>query len=399
MAKKHKRKKTQKKHGERTESVELTEYAEHDKSVERDEPTGLERREDLERELTYAKSEIGTVAGRLLKYTPFPRRVAIISAVVVLALGVGVTVGVHQIRSVFGSGDGVIETVTDDDSQSQDLSAENDEEAKTEQDAKTEADTDANSSSRSAATASFTKGEDGIYRWHGDAGPARYNEDWNDEYTFEIPVEIRTSAQPYVLHIHTGLRNDVEVRGKKFANVSVYSSPKGRIALSGQDLYSVPNEDWGSAESADLYAPFFPNNPRVDNELAWIKLQARGVDVDMEFLTVSQAPLRTWDGHSKLEQKESELFRVTGPITATHLSVASKDNVSVYGYRHGDSSFTPLATVFSAINDTDTDDKYERAELTGNEFATEPYTLDGVELLWVETPFFLLLNEGTWSLE
>lgn len=394
MTKKHKHKKAQKHDVERAESLERTGYVERDKSARRGDLAELERRENLERELTYAKSEIGTVAGRLLKYTPFPRRVAVIGIVVVLALGVGVVLGVHQIRSVFGSGDGVIEAVTGDDSQPEDLPAEKDGDAKAEPDTETEPDTDANNKGRPVASASFTKGADGIYRWHGDAGPVRYHETWNDEYTFDIPAEIRTSAEPHVLHIQLRLRNDVEARGKKGTDVVVYSSPKDRMAFHSQNVYFLPSEEWGSAELSDSYVPFLPNNPHVDEELTWLKLQSRGVDVDLEFLTVSQAPLPTWDGHSTLEQKESGFFRVTGPITVTHLRAADTDYVVVYGYRRGDSSFTPLARLSGLTSNTT--DSYKQTELSGDEFVTRPYTLDGIELLWVETAG---MNKGAWSLE
>ena len=346
-----------------------------------DERATIERREDLERELTYAKSEIGTVAGRLLKYTPFPRRVAIISAVVVLALGVGVTVGVHQIRSVFGSGDGVIEKVTGEDSQTEELPAGDD--TDTNEDANEDTDEDADTDSDDVfelTQENFTKEADGIWRVHIKATPLPYRETLADHYYFPLPDELRKPSEPYVAHVHTQRRPDVTNRYSAAIDI-MFSNGGDPYFHDTQRLYKLP-DDVGNEEgdSHDVTFPLALVNPYLDEEIDQLRLFSNGADVDIELLPVSQVSLRTWDGHSKLEQEEAELFRVTGPITATSVNhnqqgLGGRCYAWVYGWRPGDPTFTLLADAVQTPS----------AELTGDEFATGSYTLDGIELLWVTT--------------
>ena len=81
------------------------------------------------------------------------------------------------------------------------------------------------------------------------------------------------------------------------------------------------NDGDREAQSGDFIIPFFPHNPYLEEDIVSVLVQSRGVDIDIELLPASQANIRTWDGQSKIEQNESELFRVTGPITATKLTV------------------------------------------------------------------------------
>lgn len=346
-----------------------------------EEHAAIERRDNYERDLAYAKSQIGKVAGPLLKNTPFPRRVAIISVAVVLALGVGVAVGVHQIHSVFGSGDGVIEKITDDDSQTEELPAEDDTNVDTNADTDANEDADTDSDDAFELTQeNFTKEADGIWRVHIKAAPLAYRESTADNYSFPLPDELRKPSEPYMVRVHSQRRSDVTNRYSAAIDI-MYSNGGDPYFHDEQRLYKLP-DDVGNEEgdSHDITFPLALVNPYLDEEINQIRLFSNGADVDIELLPVSQASLRTWDGHSKLEQAEAEMFRVTGPITATSVNhnqqrLGGWCHAWVYGWRQGDSTFTLLADAEQTPN----------AELTGDEFATGSYTLDGVELLWVAT--------------
>ncbi|MBR6458582.1 MAG: hypothetical protein IKS49_00280 [Actinomycetaceae bacterium] len=391
-----------------TNSYQLDAYAENSKKgkkatrakkaklSEREKRAETENLDNLERDLSYAKSEIGTIAGDFLKGTPFPRRIAGIGIAVVLALGIGVAVGVHQIHSAPDSGSGIVEvkppveeTKNDENTQNDD-DTQNDEDTQNddvtdEEETSTESDNNNADDTResdnwsheeyiaSKTQATFTKGADGIYRAHIDAVKVPYRETWASEYAFEVPAELHKPDVPYVLHAHTQRRADVWRDYAGLVDIN-YSHDGKRYGDPIFHLSFRQTKDWESAPDVqDFYMPFFQKNSHIDEELATVIVDSRGVDVDIELMPASTAPLRTWDGHSKLEQNESELFRVTGPITAKKFSRTGKggSDLYIYGWRPGDTSFNSLVNFQYFGADT--------IDLSGK--GTKRF--DGVELLWV----------------
>lgn len=364
--------------------IKKAKHAKKIEPTEREKRAEMEHLDNLERDLSYAKSEIGTIAGDFLKGTPFPRRIAGIGIAVVLALGIGVAVGVHQIRSIPDSGSGIVEVkppvedVQDvEDTQNEDVAEEEEPPAesgnKNADDKLGPGNWSHEKYIASKTQATFTKGADGIYRAHIDAVKVPYRQTWASEYAFEVPAELRKPAEPYVLHAHTQRRADVCDDYAGLVDID-YSQGGDRYGDMIFNLSFRQTEDWESAPDVqDFYVPFFQKNSYIDEELATVIVDSRGVDVDIELMPAGKAQLRTWDGHSKLEQNESELFRVTGPITAKKFSRTGQggSDLFIYGWRPGDSAFSPLVEFQYFGDDT--------IDLSGKNTSK----FDGIELLWV----------------
>ena len=351
----------------------------------------IEHRENMERDLTYAKSEIGTVATRFLKKSPLLRRAAGVVLTVAFSIGVGTTVGLQQIHPDRDSGFGVLE-VDDEENSHNDTSEDTVDNAVDNDD-----DISIEELISSGAPVTLTEGDDGIYRWHSDAVPPQYKKNWSGKYVFEVPSELRAPEEPYVIHAHVHRHNDISTKMKKRVLLEVYSVLKNKQEFDLSLYKDIPNGEWESDDS-DIYAPLFPENPHVDEEISLMSiLQSYGVDVDIEIMPIAQAQLRTWDGQSKLEEKDDVLVRVTGPMTATTLTKRLGNSVKVYGYRKGDKSFTPLSESSELERDPEQPFEYvQTIELSGREFASGSTTLDGIELLWVSTAE---MNKKTWWID
>ncbi|MBR6458574.1 MAG: hypothetical protein IKS49_00240 [Actinomycetaceae bacterium] len=385
------------------ENAEFVQYDTTEKVGREDSKSGerseREQHENLERDLTYAKSEIGRLALRFLKNTSLPQRIAGVVLVVVLSLGVGVAVGIYQLPPSITSGFGLFEEKDDEVVEDENATDKEDENATDKDDTVTESDSESADDKpvvsrskleqylASMPQASFTKGQDGIYRAHIEA--ENFIDDWTlaDKYAFDIPAELRKPTEPYVMHMHTQRHG----LGRYGGEVSI-------IYSHGDDLYENDslfsdfnlrpyNPEEAASDTHDFFLPFIHKNDRVDDEFAMITSESRALDIDIELWPASQVQPRAWDGHSPLEQSDSELFRVTGPITASQFGRTDFHSVVFYGWRPGDTAFYPI-TQFGEQNG-DTSKTINLSELDAN-------TLNGVQLLWVDNEY---RHSNVWSIQ
>ena len=361
-------------------NAELVQYDTTEKEgredSKRDERVEREQYENLERDLTYAKSEIGRLALRFLKNTTLPQRIAGVALVVMLSLGVGVAVGIYQNHFLPFSGTGVVEKGAQKkaDNGSGDANGEN-------QQGEDSAGTEKISWEDVHAgmkTVAFTKGEDGVYRAHVDG------ENFTDRsfiigYVFDIPADLHKPTEPYVIHVH----NQGNSVGSREEKMQIIYSRDGDFYQN--DSSGFPDFYWSVSDTSDFFFPFFHKNTHGDDEFAMLSVKP-SLTMDIELLPAGQAQLRTWDGHSKLQQSDSELFRVTGPITASQVEKSESCAVELYGWRPGDGVFHPLLSFEDGIS------------IEGDAARTVTFSkniMREVELLWVDNE---CRNSNVWTI-
>lgn len=385
------------------EKAELVQYDTSEKERREDSKSSkhsdVEHRENFERDFTYAKSEVGRLALRFLKNTSLPQRIAGVVLVVVLSLGVGIAVGIYQLPAAVSSGLGVFEEKDDEALEDENTTDKEDENVTVKEDTVIESDNESADEKpvlgqspleqelASMTQATFTKSEDGIYRAHVDA--ENFTDGWTlaDAYVFDMPAELRKPAEPYVMHVHTQRHG----LGRYNGEVSI-------IYSHGDDLYEndsffpdfylrSSNPEETASDTHDFFLPFIHKNDHVDNEFAMVTVESRALDIDIELWPASQVQPRSWDGHSPLEQSDSELFRVTGPIMASQIKRTDFHNVVFYGWRPGDTAFYPI-TQFGAKSGF-TGKTINLSELDAN-------MLNGVQLLWVDNEY---RYRNVWSIQ